>query len=68
MKLVPLALFALALPVAFTTSCQSGTKDVEVSTLCEDCGVVAGSEGCCDPDAERCADCGKIKGSAGCCK
>jgi len=67
-KLIPVAALALALPVVFVSSCKSSTESVEVSTLCENCGVVKGSEGCCDPDAEHCGKCGKIKGSEGCCK
>ena len=66
-KLIPIAALALAFPVALTASCKSTTESVEVTTLCEECGVVKGADGCCDPDAQRC-DCGKIKGSEGCCK
>ena len=60
------ALAALVLPVAFTSSaCQSTTASDTV--LCS-CGMEKGTDGCCDPTAETCGSCDKIKGSPGCCK
>jgi hypothetical protein len=36
--------------------------------LCGKCGDVAGTDSCCQKDAEKCAHCSLTKGSALCCK
>jgi hypothetical protein len=42
-----------------------GAEKVE---LCTACGQFAGTEKCCDPDAEKCSACNLAKASPGCCK
>lgn len=62
---------ALAVPALFLGACSSCPLSEDSSAevvVCDDCGVEKGTDGCCDPNAERCGDCGKIKGSEGCCE